>query len=60
MSEELIKLNLIKYDDDFKHLRKKLILDVLNDFEKRLKIIEKKINAKKSKRRRLDEEKGGG
>jgi len=44
MSEELIK---------------KLILDVLNDFEKRLKIIEKKINAKKSKRRRLDEDTKG-
>jgi len=51
MSEELIKLNLIKYDDDFEHLRKKLVLDILNDFEKRLKIIEKKINVKKPKRR---------
>jgi len=50
MSEELIKLNLIKYDDDFEHLRKKLILDILNDFEKRLKIIEKKINAEKVKK----------
>ena len=55
MSEELIKLNLIKYDDDFEHLRKKLMLDILNDFEKRLKIIEKEINVVKTKRRRFDE-----
>jgi len=59
MSEELIKLNLIKYDDDFEHLRKKLTLDILNDFEKRLKIVEKEINFIKTKGRRFDEDTKG-
>lgn len=43
MSKNLEKLIEIKYSNNYKHLREKLIVDILEDFEKRIETLTNKV-----------------